>query len=188
MSLRDEIKPITGNKRKYILLRIADMDTDTALKLCGIVRGTYNTWCQQEEFISLHRRVKELSSDYKQEAIQLLRRDNQMSAVLLEAKVVAKMRDELESGEYILIRTNLAREVYSKLVSELDVQPKVQNLTWQQRVQQLFTGNNPRLEEGIVDGVYIEAGNQQEIQSSQSQSVQKSEQTDNQIEETDEET
>jgi len=47
------------------------------------------------------------------------------------------MKKEIDSGEYELIRTNLAREVYSKLISDLDYQPAALSLTWEQRIQQL---------------------------------------------------
>lgn len=136
--LRDEIRAITGNKRKFLLLRIVDMGVDTALTLCNVKRGTYNTWCQNPTFVELYRRRDEFSSEYKQEAIQLLRRDNQLAAVLLESKLIHKMKEEIESGEYELIRTNLAKEVYSRLLSDLDIQPQVQSLTWEQRIQNLF--------------------------------------------------
>lgn len=158
MTLREELKPLTGNKRKFQLLRIVDMEVDTALTLCGVKRGTYNTWCQQDTFVALYRRREEFSGSYKQEAIQLLRRDNQLAAVLLESKILAKMKDEIASGELSLVKTNLAREVYSKLMSDLDIQPKVANLTWQQRIGQLNVGAEPsQITEGeAVDAEFTE--------------------------------
>jgi hypothetical protein len=138
MSLRDEIKLLTGNKRKFFLLRIADLDAKGAMKLTGIQHGTYNTWLQNEDFVALYRRREEFSADYKQEAIQMLRRDNQLEAVLLEGKIIAEMKRELDNKEYDLIRTNLAREVYSKLITDLDAVPKVLGISWEQRLQQIF--------------------------------------------------
>ena len=176
MTLREELRPLTGNKRKFQLLRIVDMDVNTALTLCGVKRGTYNTWLQNDVFVSLYRRRDSFSGEHKQEAIQLLRRDNQLAAVLLESKILAKMKDEIASGELSLVKTNLAREVYSKLMSELDIQPKVQNLTWQQRIDQLNVGTNtPQIAEGeVVNGDFIEATNIQETQHQESHPVKES--------------
>ena len=158
MSLREELKPLTGNKRKFQLLRIVDMGVDTALSIVGVQRGTYNSWCQNDIFVALYRRRDEFSGSFKQEAIQLLRRDNQLAAVLLESKILARMKEEIASGELSLVKTNLAREVYSKLMTELDVQPKVQNLTWQQRIDQLNVGTEPsQITEGeTVDAEFTE--------------------------------
>lgn len=158
MSLRDEIKTLSGNKRRFFLLRVADMDTHTALSLVGVVRGTYNSWLQSQSFVEIYRRRDEFNSDYKQEAIQLLRRDNQLEAVLLEGKIISKMKEELQSGEYSLIRSHLAREVYSKLISDLDFTPVVQNLTWEQRIQQIFNNPPNQITEGeVIEGEVVNA-------------------------------
>lgn len=127
------------------------METQAALKLLGLVRATYTTWFRNKSFAELYKKLPELAKDYKLEAIQLLRRDNQLDAVLLESKIIAEMKREIEIREYDLIRTNLAREVYSKLISDLDFQPKTLALTWEQKISQLYT--NPQIEQGeIVDG------------------------------------
>ena len=148
--LRDEIRPLTGNRRRFFLLRIVDMDKKTALNLCNIKNGTYNTWCQDSEFVALYRRRDEFSADFKQEAIQLLRRDNQLAAVMLETKIVAKMQEEVDSGIYELMRTNIAKSVYERLIADLDVVPKVQSLTWQDKVIQITTTETPAITEGEI--------------------------------------
>ena len=150
--LRDEIRPLTGNRRRFFLLRIVDMDKKTALNLCNIKGGTYNTWCQDKEFVALYRRRDEFCAEYKQEAIQLLRRDNQLAAVMLETKIVAKMQEEVDSGIYELMRTNIAKSVYERLIADLDVVPQIKNLTWQDRVIQITANPNPELVEAEVDG------------------------------------
>jgi len=158
MSLRDELKPLTGNKRKFLLLRIVDMDVNTALTLCGVKRGTYNSWCQIDKFVTLYRQRDRFAGEFKQEAIQLLRRDNQLAAVLLESEILSKLKEEIESGELSLTRTNLAREVYSRLMGDLDSQPKVQNLTWAQRIEKLVMPDRPQIEgEETIEGEFTEA-------------------------------
>lgn len=155
MTLREEIKALTGNRRKFLLLRIVDMNVNTALTLCGVQRGTYNTWCQNDIFVGLYRRRDEFAGEHKQEAIQLLRRDNQLAAVLLESNILHKIKEEIESGELVLTKTNLAREVYSRLMGDLDSQPKVQVQSWDQRVHNLITGDRRQIDEGeVIDGEF----------------------------------
>ena len=158
MTLREEIVAVTGNRRKFLLLRIVDMSTKAAIELCGITRGTYNTWLQKPEFVELYRRRDEFSGEHKQEAIQLLRRDNKLAAVLLEGKLIMRMKEEVEAGEYVLIKTNLAREVYTKLITDLDIQPKTPNLTFADRIANLqINVNRPELKEGeYIDGEFTE--------------------------------
>ncbi len=182
MTLREELKPLTGNRRKFQLLRIVDMGVNTALGLCGVKRGTYNTWLQNGVFVSLYRRRDEFAGSFKQEAIQLLRRDNQLAAVLLESKILARMKEEIASGELSLVKTNLAREVYSKLMTELDIQPKVQSLSWDQRVFNLTAGEPvPRIEEA-VNGEFETIGGE-ESQHTQGRSTSESQQTTDTTEE-----
>lgn len=148
---------VSGNRRRYLLLRIADIDAGAAMKLVGITRGSYNTWLANQEFIELHRQIGEFNKEYKQEAIQLLRRDNQLEAVLLEAKIVSKMKEEIEAGEYDLIRTNLAREVYSSLMSQLDAAPKIPGFTWNQRIDRLVMNPTPQITKGeVINGEFSE--------------------------------
>jgi len=156
MSLKEELSLLRGNKRRFLLLRIADMPTDMALKLCHTKAGTYNNWCNDANFVSIHRRKDELTKSCRQEAIHMLRKDTQVDAILLEARIVQEMRKEIESGEYHLIKTGLAREVYSKLINDLDYQPQTLSLSWEERVQQLFQAPEQQAIEGeiveVVDG------------------------------------
>ena len=158
MGLKEELKSITGRKKRFILLRIIDVGTEEARRLCGIRKGTYNTWLHNEAFVKVHQRKAELSLEYKQEALRMLRKENQLQAVLLEEKILEKIKQEIESGEYVLVKTNLAREVYSKLINDLDYQPPVKNLTWEERIYNLKMGREvPQIEEGgeIIDGEII---------------------------------
>ena len=138
MSLRDELKPIIGNKRRFLLFRITDIDTDTSRKLCHVKKSTYEHWLRDGKFVEIYRRRDELASEYKKEAMSLLRRDTQLAAVLLEEEIIKKMALEIETGSYNLIKTNLAKEVYSKLINDLDVEINPQTLTWEQKLQQIF--------------------------------------------------
>ena len=158
MDLSEELKALGGRKKRYILLRIIGVETEAARQLCGVTKGTYNTWLQNEVFREIHRRRAELAVEYRQEALRLMRRDNQLQAVLLEEKIVQQMKAEVESGEYNLLRTNLAREVYSKLISDLDYQPQSLSLNWEKKVQLIQEGKwNPQITGGgeVIDGKII---------------------------------
>lgn len=162
--LKDELKKVTGRKRRFLLLRIIEVGPEAARQLCGITKGTYNSWMHDKEFVSLYRRRAEFSAEYRKEALQLMRRDNQLQAVLLEEKIINKMKEEIESGEYELIRTNLAKEVYAKLMGDLDYQPKNVALTWEKKVAQLIAPPEVKvLEEGVtVEAVSETTGESQE--------------------------
>lgn len=148
MTLKEEIKPIIGNRRKFLLLRIADVAVSTARDICGIRKGTYNSWLQDPVFVALYRRRDELSAEYKQEAIQLLRRGSQLAATLLEEQIVTRLQEEVASGEYVLLKTNLAREVYSKLINDLDTTPVSKTLTWEEKLKGIL----PQAPKQITDG------------------------------------
>ena len=121
-------------------MRIAEIDTNKAQALCDVPDGTYNGWFTDRVFASLYQRVKEFTIQYKQQAIQMLRRDNQLAAVMLEEKIIEKMIEEINAGEYNLIRTNLARDVYTKLIGDLDIVPQAVGTTWEQKLQILVAG------------------------------------------------
>jgi len=186
MGLEELIKTIDGRKRQFFLLRVAGMGAEAARQLCGITQGTYNSWLHNEAFAELYGKRAEFAAECKQEALRLMRRTNQLQAILLEEKILAKMKVEVESGEYDLLKTNLAREVYSKLINDLDYQPKVASLTWAQRVQQLFMPNQPQQIEGgeITDAeVIAETANIQETEHQESNPLTSGEQTSPQTQE-----
>jgi hypothetical protein len=145
--LKEEIRQLTGKKRRFYLMRVAEVEPDVARKMCGIAVGTYNAWLQNRDFVTLYRRVDEFIVEYKQEAIQLLRRDNQLAAVMLEEQIISKMREEVATGEYNLLRTNLARDVYTKLIGDLDVVPikEASGITFIDKMAVLMGRENARI-------------------------------------------
>jgi hypothetical protein len=154
-NLVEVIKNLSEHQKQYIIRRVAGLDTKATRELIGIAVGTYNTWFHNEAFAAVHRQLRELSSQHKLEAIQILRRDNQLEAVILEGKIITRMKEEIDSGEYAFVRTNLAREVYSKLIADLDKAPAgIQVLSWQQRVNQIFPGREQGGE--IINGEFEE--------------------------------
>jgi hypothetical protein len=187
-TLLDIIKPITGHRRTFLLMRISGLDVDLSRQLSKVTKGTYNSWFKNDTFVGVHQKLPELAQNYRQEAIQLLRRDNQLEAVLLESKIVQKMKEEIESGEYVIIKTHLAREVYSKLMADLDAVPavSVKSLSWSQRIQQIYTKPPDQIEGGTVDGEFEEVS-EQSAEHSESQLLQEGQPTNDEATEKSEE-
>jgi len=155
-TLNDVIKPITGNKRTFILMRIAGLDANLAMGLVGVNRGTYNSWFKNEQFSTLYSQITNLIVAHRDEAMQLLRRNNQLEAVLLEGKMLKRIKEEIESGQLSFTKTHLAREVYSKLMSDLDRVPEgIKVQSWNQKILALVS-DQPRLE--AVNGEFKEIG------------------------------
>lgn len=171
MSLKDEIRPLSGNKRRYILLRISGLDPESSVRFTGIAKSTRNTWLRHPDFVELHRRIGEFSSEYRQEAIQLLRRDTQREAALLESKIIAELMREVDNKEYSLLRTRLGSEVYNKVMSDLDAVPQIQSLTWEDR-RAIYLNTPPeQISEGEVIDAIPEAENIEEDESQEREPV-----------------
>lgn len=151
--LKEVLKEVHSRRqREFLAMRIAGLDKRTTMTVLSIPEGSYKRWVSQPSFRDIYRRIAELSAEYKEEAIRLLRRNNQLAAVLLEKDIIQRMKEEIESGEYELVRTHLGREVYSKLVSELDKAPVYQSLTWEQRIYSELKEQR-QLEEGeVIEG------------------------------------
>ncbi len=178
MSLKEELKDIEGKKRRFLLLRISDTDAETARRLCSIPKPTYNSWFKDSEFVRVYRKLRESSAVYQQEAIQLLRRTTQLQAALLEKQIIEKIKLEIESGEYNLIKTLLARSVYDKIINSLDYQPQSLSLSWEQKLQQIYGNQSPTplLEGGVIDGEVIETTCIEQTEHKESQPVTNSKQ------------
>jgi len=154
--LQEKLKVLTGNKRNFILLRVAGLDVDFCKRLVSVTRGTYNSWFKNEDFAGLYHELPTLMQEYRFEAVQLLRRQNQLDAVLLEGKIITKIKEEIDNGQLVLTRTHLAREVYSKLMTDLDIIPEVKVFTWTDRINQLPFNQPKELPEGETGGETID--------------------------------
>lgn len=156
-TLAEVVKPLSGNKRQFVLLKVSGLDSSVAMAMVGVNRGTYNSWFKNETFNAIYKLVPDLIVAHRDEALQLLRRGNQLEAVILEGKMIRRLADEIDSGQLVLARTHLGREVYSKLMSDLDKVPQsVRVETWDQKVLALINNPQGQLQEGHVDGEFKE--------------------------------
>jgi len=144
--LKNILAGLGERQKHFLILRIAGMDKKMSLSVSAIPEGTYKRWTSQKNFQEVYRQRAELGVEYRDEAIKMLRRYNQLAAVLLEKEIIEKLGLEIQSGDYDLVRTHLGREVYTKLVSELDKVPLYQSISWEQLV--LGGQPQPQLTEG----------------------------------------
>lgn len=117
--LKEELANLNPRQKKFIHLLVAGTKRDNALIIAGIPKATAKYWLQEnQQFRSLVDRVEELKDAYFDEAFQLLRHDNKVIALFLEKELLDKIKEEIESGEYNLVKTPLAKEVYNKALEE----------------------------------------------------------------------
>lgn len=124
LSLESVVSPLVGEQLRFILFRIVGMSVQQALGASKATQGKYNDWLRRNpEFGLINGYVRDLSKTHRAEAIKLLRRSNQLTAILLEEEIMDRIIREVQSGEYDLIKTSIAKEVYNKLIAVMDATP-----------------------------------------------------------------
>ena len=155
--LKDALVGITKDRRRFILFRVAGLDKNTALSTADVREKRYKSWLHDPKFVTAHRKIQELHETSREEAMRLIRRDNQMAATLLERDIIERLREEIDCGDYKLVKTHLGREVYSRLMNDLDQTPAIQVNTWEQRILSIPPNEQPKLIGGdIIDADYSE--------------------------------
>jgi hypothetical protein len=139
--LENEIQAFRGPVRIFLLLRISGLSRTETLHIGNIPEPTYDSWLKNPVFRDFNRRVDSMTAEYQRQAILLLRRNNQLKAVLFEGKVLDKMEEEIKNGKYHIIKTEIGKIVYSKLLSELDFTPATNEIkmTWEQKINNIVT-------------------------------------------------
>jgi len=141
--LKDEIIDLKGKAKEFIIYRVAGADVQLAMKLVDVKKASYSSWCKNKLFVEINRQCKEFQAQYQDEALRMLRKDNQLAACLMEAEVISQVRVEIQSGELSLAKTPLAREVYARLVGEMDKTPTTAVLNWEQFILERKGLDNP---------------------------------------------
>ena len=138
-TLAEELQVISAtNERRFLLYRIAGSNIEDSLSFLHLKIGSYNSWCDKPLFQQLNARRKELEIAHRSEAVKLLRRENQVGAVIIEQRIIEALLKELEGvpvkgddgtwrieHEYDLMRTPIAKTVYDKLMQDIDAMPTV---------------------------------------------------------------
>lgn len=145
--------------RTFLILRIAGLSKTDAQEQAGMSKALYDKWVCRPEFKKVYQNLDEHVATYRGEAVAFLRRSNQLATVDLERLVIDTIAKELGDGSYkdsgSLTRSNFAREVYARLMPELDKSPDKQvNVgLWEQKIlnlppggQALLNENNPIIE------------------------------------------
>lgn len=135
-TLSSILEGLTGKRRQYLIFLIAGLSRGLAIDLTKVNKSSPSFWRKEDEKYALvESKAELLVNEYQEQAIKLIRRDNQVGAALLERTMIEKIREELDSGEHVLLRTHLAREVYGKLIQNLDQLDSLpQHITWQQLI------------------------------------------------------
>lgn len=138
--LEDVVLTLLSEQRRFILFRIVGMKVEKALISSKCNQGNYNSWVARDEYFrQVNSWVGALSRTHRQEAIVLLRRENQLTAVMLEEEVINRLMEEIQSGEYVLMKLPIAKEVYNKLIAVLDAMPvvNIKNMNFLDRAKQV---------------------------------------------------
>lgn len=135
-TLSSILEGLTGKRRQYLIFLIAGLSQGYAIELTKVNKSSPSFWRKEDERYALvESKAELLVNEYQEQAIKLIRRDNQVGAALLERIMIEKIREEVDSGDYVLLRTHLAREVYGKLIQNLDQMDSLpQHITWQQLI------------------------------------------------------
>ncbi len=135
-TLSDILEGLTGKRRQYLIFLIAGLSQGYAIELTKVNKSSPSFWRREDEkYAQVESRAELLVNEYQEQAIRLIRRDNQVGAALLERTMIEKIREELDTGDYVLLKTHLAREVYGKLIQNLDQMDSLpQHVTWQQLI------------------------------------------------------
>ena len=140
VKLEDVVLTLLSEQRRFILFRIVGMKVERALVSSKCNQGNYNSWVARDEYFrQVNSWVGALSRTHRQEAIVLLRRENQLTAVMLEEEVINRLMEEIRTGEYVLMKLPIAKEVYNKLIAVLDAMPvfNVKNMNFLDRAKQV---------------------------------------------------
>lgn len=135
-TLSSILEGLTGKRRQYLIFLIAGLSQGYAIELTKVNKSSPSFWRKEDERYALvESRAELLVNEYQEQAIKLIRRDNQVGAALLERIMIEKIREEIDAGDYVLLKTHLAREVYGKLIQNLDQLDSLpQHITWQQLI------------------------------------------------------
>lgn len=175
-TLQEELSVISATaERRFLLYRIAGSSIEASLSYLHLKIGSYNGWLEKPAFRELNRRRAELEVGHRSEAVKLLRKENQIGAVIIEERIIETLLQELEDKEYNLMRTPIAKTVYDKLMQDIDAMPTINvkaKMNFIDRMAILMGGNNDS-----------QAEDSQSTQFTQSQPLQISVQGSNQVQE-----
>jgi hypothetical protein len=137
MTLVEALKKLkTKRQKSFILLCVAGMSVEEALTHHSI--SSYFRWKRDPQFREVLDNLPELTRDYADEAIGLLRLRNISEILTLEDKVLDIVKEELRTGKYNLLKTHLAREIFSRAKDDKHKAKKEEfKQTWQQRIKEL---------------------------------------------------
>jgi len=140
MNLIDALGKLrTSKQREFIILCVAGMDVLDARKHLSI--PSYYRWLSDPVFKEVLDNLPELTQNYSEDAVIMLRLRNVAKVLAMEEKILAVINEELKTKKYNLIKTHLGREVFTrarerKLMKDV-VKKETIKQTWEDRLKEL---------------------------------------------------
>ncbi|MFC2035840.1 hypothetical protein ACFLUJ_06950 [Chloroflexota bacterium] len=140
MTLIEALRKLrTSKQREFIILCVAGMDAMDARKYLSI--PSYYRWLRDPAFKEVLDNLPELSHNSAEDAITMLKMRNIAEAQALEEKILAVIKEELETKKYNLVKTHLGREVFTrardgKLLKDV-AKSVTKKQTWEDRLKEL---------------------------------------------------
>lgn len=137
MTLTDALKKLkTKNQKGFVLLCVAGLSIEEALTHYS--QSSFFRWKKDPDFSDVFDHLPELHRDYAEEAIGLLRMRNIAEVLTLEDRVLDIVKEELRTGRYDLLKTHLAREIFSRAKDHSHKTKKEEfRKTWGDRLREL---------------------------------------------------
>lgn len=117
--LEQKLESTQGVKREYLLLRILGLDHDTILKVLDS-EDYLSYWKKDKNFSNILKQSKKLGKTHQDEAITLVRQSNKVTMVAMEQLLARKLLQEVIDDKPMFIKTHLGREVYNRMMNQLD--------------------------------------------------------------------
>lgn len=113
MTLIEALRKLkTSKQREFIILCVAGMDVLDARKYLSI--PSYYRWLRDSAFKEVLDNLPELSHNYAEEALTMLRMRTIAEALALEEEILAVIKEELKTKKYNLVKTHLGREIFTR--------------------------------------------------------------------------
>lgn len=114
-SLEEKLDTVQGVKREYLLFKMLGISHDTILKLLD-TDDMLDHWKKDKNFKAVFKTAGKLSRQHKGEVISLVRQGSRQIAIAIERLLLQRVMKEALTGEYLLLKTHVGRDAYSKSI------------------------------------------------------------------------
>ena len=143
MTLTEALRKLKSSRqREFIIFCAAGMDTRDARKHLNVPVPSYYRWLKDPAFKEVLDNLPELSHNYADDALAIIRMRTVVKAHALEEGILAVIQEELKTKKYNLVKTHLGREVFTraregKLIQEVAEARQIRLRTWEDKLKEL---------------------------------------------------